>query len=82
MIATNRRSTIFQTRSKLTAPDGSGWEALASYANEESVSPFAAVPNAMCAPAGPLFNVQDFELHGAVDRVGLWQLGIHLAAEC
>ena len=45
----------------LDAPDGAGWEALATIAAEPSAAPDADKKNVVCAPASPNINENEFE---------------------
>lgn len=46
---------------QLNAPDGSGWDQLASYAFDPTAAPIAAVKDVICSPTDPMFNDQAFE---------------------
>jgi hypothetical protein len=45
----------------LDARDGQGWEMIGAYASDPTGSPFPDRKDTICAPADPVFNVQDFE---------------------
>src|SRR5262249_16644854 len=53
---------------QLNAPDGSGWDQLASYAFDPTAAPVAAVKDVICSPADPVFN--DKELEGLLKATG------------
>ena len=46
---------------QLETPDGSGWDALASYAFDPTAAPVAAVRGVICSPADPVFNDKELE---------------------
>src|SRR6266516_4511269 len=43
----------------LDAPDGSGWQALATYAADDTATPLAERKGVVCSPAMPSFNEQE-----------------------
>ena len=45
----------------LDAPDGSGWQALANYAADASVTPLPEMKGVICSPAMPSFNEAEME---------------------
>ena len=45
----------------LDAPDGSGWQALANYAADASVTPLPEMKGVVCSPAMPSFNEAEME---------------------
>ena len=52
----------------LANKDAAGWDMLATYADEPTVSPSSEHKGAMCAPADPVFNGKDFD--NLVDATG------------
>jgi hypothetical protein len=53
---------------QLNAPDGSGWDQLASYAFDPTAAPVTAVKDVICSPADPVFN--DKELESLIKATG------------
>jgi hypothetical protein len=51
----------FATAIGLDAKDGSGWQALADYASEPSLSQVGDRKDFVCAPAAPIFDEKQFE---------------------
>jgi hypothetical protein len=49
------------TALSLAAKDGSGWESLGEFANDETAAPYPERPNTVCSPAGPDFKPEDLE---------------------
>jgi hypothetical protein len=49
------------TALSLAAKDGSGWETLAAFAEDETAQNYPDRPNTVCSPAGPEFKVEDLE---------------------
>ena len=49
------------TALSLAAKDGSGWETLGAFAEDETAAPYPDRPNTFCSPAGPQFNPADLE---------------------
>jgi hypothetical protein len=51
----------FSAAVQLNAKDGSGWDQLAGYAFDPTGAPVQALGGAVCSPADPVFNEQEFE---------------------
>ena len=49
------------TALSLAAKDGSGWETLAAFAEDDTAQPYPDRPNTVCSPAGPDFKIEDLE---------------------
>jgi hypothetical protein len=49
------------TALSLAAKDGSGWETLAAFAEDETAQGLPDRPNTVCSPAGPEFKIEDLE---------------------
>ena len=49
------------TALSLAAKDGSGWETLSAFAEDETAATYPDRPNTVCSPAGPQFNPADLE---------------------
>jgi hypothetical protein len=49
------------TALSLAAKDGSGWETLATFAEDETAQDYPDRPNTVCSPAGPEFKVEELE---------------------
>jgi len=49
------------TALSLAAKDGSGWETLAAFAEDDTAAAYPDRPNTVCSPAGPQFNPADLE---------------------
>jgi hypothetical protein len=52
---------VLATALNLAAKDGSGWDSLSEFANDETAAPYPDRPNTVCSPAGPQFNPPDLE---------------------
>jgi hypothetical protein len=52
---------VLSTALGLAAKDGSGWESLGAYAEDETAVAYPDRPNTVCSPAGPEFKVDDLE---------------------
>jgi hypothetical protein len=46
---------------QLNAPDGQGWDTLASYAFDPTAAPIAPIRGVICSPADPVFNDKELE---------------------
>ena len=49
------------TALSLAAKDGSGWETLSAFAEDDTAAAYPDRPNTVCSPAGPQFNPADLE---------------------
>jgi len=49
------------TALSLAAKDGSGWETLAAFAEDDTAQDYPDRPNTVCSPAGPEFKIEDLE---------------------
>jgi hypothetical protein len=73
----------------LANKDAAGWDILASYAEESTASPSLDHKDAVCAPADPTFNGQEFEalLKATETDPGEWgypvsaDIGVHAASQ-
>jgi len=63
------------TALSLAARDGSGWESLGAFAEDETAAPYPDRPNTVCSPAGPQFNPADLEKLAETTRTDLGDWG-------
>ena len=49
------------TALNLAAKNGSGWDMLGQFAEDDTAAPYPDRPNTVCSPAGPQFNLPDLE---------------------
>jgi hypothetical protein len=69
------------TALSLAAKDGSGWETLATFADDETAQDFADRPNTVCSPAGPEFKVEDLEKLAETTKTDVGDWGFTSAAD-
>ena len=67
------------TALSLAAKDGSGWETLSEFADDETAAPYPDRPNTVCSPAGPEFNAGGSGEARRDDQDRRRRLGLHVA---
>ena len=63
------------TALSLAAKDGSGWESLGAFAEDETAAPYPDRPNTVCSPAGPQFNPAELEKLAEATRTDIGEWG-------
>lgn len=63
------------TALSLAAKDGSGWESLGAFAEDETAAPYPDRPNTVCSPAGPQFNPADLEKLAETTKTDIGEWG-------
>jgi hypothetical protein len=69
------------TALSLAAKDGSGWETLGAFAEDDTAQDFAERPNTVCSPAGPDFKVEDLEKLAETTKTDVGDWGFTSAAD-
>jgi|RhiMethySRZTD1v2_1073278.scaffolds.fasta_scaffold696753_1 hypothetical protein len=69
------------TALSLAAKDGSGWETLNAFAEDETAAPYPDRPNTVCSPAGPQFNPADLEKLAETTKTDVGDWGFTSAAD-
>jgi hypothetical protein len=59
----------------LAAKDGSGWDSLGAFAEDETAAPYPDRPNTVCSPAGPQFNPADLEKLAETTKTDIGEWG-------
>lgn len=72
---------VLSTALGLAAKDGSGWESLGAYAEDETAATYPDRPNTVCSPAGPDFDVQALEKLVEATKTDLGDWGFTSAAD-
>ena len=63
------------TALSLAAKDGSGWDSLRAFAEDETAAPYPDRPNTVCSPAGPQFNPAELEKLAEATKTDLGEWG-------
>jgi hypothetical protein len=69
------------TALSLAAKDGSGWETLGAFAEDETAQVYPDRPNTVCSPAGPEFKVEDLEKLIETTKTDIGEWGYTSAAD-
>ncbi len=69
------------TALSLAAKDGSGWETLSAFAEDDTAAAYPDRPNTVCSPAGPQFNPADLEKLAETTKTDIGDWGFTSAAD-
>jgi hypothetical protein len=72
---------VLSTALSLAAKDGSGWETLNAFAEDDSAAVYPDRPNTVCSPAGPQFNAADLEKLAETTRTDIGDWGFTAAPD-